>query len=117
MKSDGFVAIFLSVIVNFFVIILIPAPFVITLYFILAERTQFGRNFGDRYFEITDLLRPEADDNWWEGVPYAEAIIYSAYGIAIYLFFAFFELISFYSVGYDNAGKFLIVKTWQKMLL
>jgi len=112
MKSDGLVSIVLSVVVNFFVVILIPMPFIVAFYFVLAERTQFGRDFGDRYYQIINLLRPESSDVWWEGVPYAEYLIYSLYGIGFYLFFAFFELVSFYSVGYDNAGKFLIMKTW-----
>jgi hypothetical protein len=63
---------------------------------------------------LIDFVRPERFQLWWEEVPNSDVFYYSMIFVVFFYFVAFVELCSYYTVGYDNAGKFLIMKTLKK---
>jgi hypothetical protein len=108
---------FVIVCLNLGLLIIIPAPFIYLSYSLVMEKTLIQEDFHGEYYHFGHLLNPSKKEPWWSEVPNVEIFFFAQIFTGIYLFFGLFELVSFYAVGYENNGKYLIKRSRFKKLI
>lgn len=113
-SSEGIITNCFIVTIHLLLLILFPLGMLFAVTWSLLQIDNINENIYDETYDITDVFFPSTYNFWLSNLNGM-----TVFWIIVALSIAFFlsglvELISFYSTGARDTGKYIVIKSWMK---